>query len=89
MVNLRAATAEECYRLFEDIKAKLGKELGGDASPVSMDGNAPIHFPDESVPCEECGGRLVARVAKNGKNAGQRFFGCINFPQCHYTQAVA
>jgi hypothetical protein len=32
--------------------------------------------------CPECGGKLVERVSKKGKYAGQRFLGCSNFPDC-------
>jgi hypothetical protein len=32
--------------------------------------------------CPECGGKLVERVSKKGKYAGQRFLGCSNFPEC-------
>lgn len=32
--------------------------------------------------CPKCGVPLVERVAKQGQNAGQSFFGCPNFPKC-------
>ncbi|MBN1254661.1 MAG: restriction endonuclease [Deltaproteobacteria bacterium] len=34
--------------------------------------------------CPACGGELVLRVARRGKNAGNKFWGCSNFPQCKY-----
>ena len=34
--------------------------------------------------CPKCGGQLVERVAKQGKNAGNKFLGCSNFPKCRY-----
>jgi len=37
----------------------------------------------ESVPaCPKCNGSMVKRVSKNGKNAGQEFWGCESFPKC-------
>lgn len=35
--------------------------------------------------CPKCGIKMVARTAKKGKNEGQTFWGCKNFPKCrHY-----
>lgn len=36
--------------------------------------------------CPRCGSELVERQAKRGKNAGNTFLGCTNFPKCRYTQ---
>ncbi|HEX9667023.1 MAG TPA: topoisomerase DNA-binding C4 zinc finger domain-containing protein [Thermodesulfobacteriota bacterium] len=36
--------------------------------------------------CPECGGCLVIRVAKTGKHAGNKFWGCSNFPKCKVIQ---
>lgn len=35
--------------------------------------------------CPRCGGELVQRTAKKGKNVGNKFWGCKNFPNCDYT----
>lgn len=41
---------------------------------------------EESNPlkCPYCGGHLVLRTATRGKNAGNQFYGCSNFPKCRY-----
>lgn len=36
--------------------------------------------------CPDCGGELVLRVARHGKNAGDKFWGCSNFPKCKFTK---
>jgi len=38
--------------------------------------------------CPKCGNRLVLRAAKKGPNAGNRFYGCSNFPTCRYTKNI-
>ena len=38
------------------------------------------------VVCPRCGSELVARQAKRGANAGNRFLGCSSFPKCRYTE---
>lgn len=34
--------------------------------------------------CPNCEVKLVERIAKKGKNIGQRFWGCKNYPRCSY-----
>lgn len=36
--------------------------------------------------CPKCGGMLVLRETKRGKNAGKSFYGCSNFPKCRYVR---
>lgn len=38
--------------------------------------------------CPVCGGHLVQRIAKKGTNAGKHFYGCSNYPRCHYTKNI-
>lgn len=38
--------------------------------------------------CPWCGHELVLRTAKKGSNAGKRFWGCSNFPRCHYIKDI-
>ncbi len=53
----------------------------------------PVHTPSNVLspdpsgdgrarPCERCGGVMRIRVAKQGGNAGNRFWGCENYPRC-------
>ena len=34
--------------------------------------------------CPNCEVKLVERIAKKGKGTGQKFWGCKNYPKCHY-----
>ena len=38
--------------------------------------------------CPRCGKSLVVRTARNGANAGSRFWGCSGFPACRYTEPL-
>ena len=38
--------------------------------------------------CPKCGGSMVLRTSKRGKNAGNRFWGCSGYPQCKVVQSV-
>lgn len=39
--------------------------------------------------CPKCGLPMVLRTAKRGGNAGQQFWGCMNYPRCQEMLAVA
>jgi predicted RNA-binding Zn-ribbon protein involved in translation (DUF1610 family) len=47
---------------------------GGKAVVANADAVAPA--------CPRCGASMVLRTAKTGKNAGERFWGCPQFPRC-------
>ena len=34
--------------------------------------------------CPNCGSDMVLRVARRGPNAGNKFYGCTNYPRCKY-----
>ncbi len=38
-----------------------------------------------SPTCPECGGAMVTRTARRGRNAGGRFWGCLKYPKCKGT----
>ncbi|MBR6693583.1 MAG: NERD domain-containing protein [Clostridia bacterium] len=49
-------------------------------------------LPNENVTalkCPKCNGKLVLRTAKKGKNVGNQFYGCSNYPKCKFIQNLA
>lgn len=38
--------------------------------------------------CPWCGNKLVLRTATKGKNAGNKFYGCSNFPKCRFIRNI-
>jgi len=71
----------------KNIKLIDGKELA--ALVKSVQSGRPYSSPETALPgvCPRCGSALVPRTAKNGPNAGNRFFGCSAFPRCRHTQS--
>jgi hypothetical protein len=49
-------------------------------------GKVPV---DDMPTCPKCGGEMTVRVVKNGPRAGSRFLGCIAYPACMGTAAIA
>ena len=37
---------------------------------------------EQAPACPKCGGDMVKRTAKKGKNPGQEFWGCASYPKC-------
>jgi len=46
--------------------------------------NQPNHS-DPIPQCPQCGAQMALRTAKTGKNAGQQFWGCTQYPDCKGT----
>jgi restriction system protein len=45
--------------------------------------------PEQPTPaCPSCGGPMVPRSARSGKNAGSRFWGCRSYPDCRGTRPL-
>ncbi len=62
---------------IENIKKRYDK-------PVSS--NEPTKVQDKI--CPRCGGKLTLKVAKRGNYAGNKFYGCENYPECKYIENV-
>jgi hypothetical protein len=51
-----------------------------DPSTEAGQGQAPF--------CPRCGDRMLLRIARTGDKAGQKFYGCPNYPKCRTTLPV-
>jgi len=47
---------------------------------------ARLHVADPDPSCPRCGAAMIKRTARKGKNAGQDFLGCSQFPKCRGTR---
>lgn len=53
-------------------------------SAVQKNSKIPESGKNKAVPnCPKCGKDMVLRTAKKGKHAGQKFWGCKEYPECH------
>lgn len=63
-----------------DVTAAIAQRLQTGATPPPP---LVATSPTEAVPmCPKCGVPMVERVARKGQNAGQKFYGCPNYPRC-------
>ena len=49
---------------------------------------APVDGPPAAVMCPRCGRAMVRRVARQGPNSGQPFWGCSGYPTCNGTLPI-
>lgn len=41
---------------------------------------------EDEKTCRKCSSKLVLRVARRGRNPGNRFWGCSNYPKCKFSE---
>lgn len=56
-------------------------------SPRPSSAPKPTLAPNSAKSCPSCGGRMVRRQARRGRNAGGYFYGCAAYPRCRGTRS--
>jgi len=69
------------FAMGKSISLIDGKELAGLIEEVQKNPKVALPQEDKKI-CPNCGSEMVLRTARKGKYAGQKFWGCTNFPQC-------
>ena len=78
--------------LFGDIFSNKG---ASEAYPISdkkegeIEQVAASEQAQQEKKCPFCGGKLVVRTATKGDNKGNQFYGCSNYPRCHYIEDIS
>lgn len=64
---------------------------GSQSPPAERTGppSRPGKPAEKSPACPSCGSAMVLRTAKQGQNAGSRFWGCPRYPACRGTRELA
>jgi predicted RNA-binding Zn-ribbon protein involved in translation (DUF1610 family) len=57
-------------------------ELATHPMPSMKSSEEPNRSPTEAPICPKCGTKMVLRIARTGRQAGKKFYGCPNFPKC-------
>ena len=90
-VPLVQITARSTYNINE-IRQSVAAHLPGNMPPESMQEpeEAIIEFQPSHVvnACPKCSSKMVKKVARKGKNAGNAFWGCSAYPKCRHTEAI-
>lgn len=80
----RALPAEEVDRVVGEIEYYVSE-----SSLTTRDHVQSLRERHNSTTvCPKCGSKLVERTAKKGTNAGTKFLGCENYPNCRFTKDI-
>lgn len=92
LIRFPARKTYSIQEVREAIASELGEpsasEESADSSSQMIDMNVATASSSESNLCPSCGGDMVRRKASRGKNAGQEFWGCSNYPKCRKILSV-
>jgi hypothetical protein len=74
-------TVQQTYNI-QELSARLRTAM------LQASGAPPPQHTDFSPICPSCGIMMVLRFDKDGPHRGQKYYGCLNFPECQETVAV-
>lgn len=77
--NIQLIEGEQLLAMIQGAKAAAAKPAAS-ATPAPKTASSPA--------CPRCGSPMVRRVAKQGANAGQPFWGCTAYPKCRGTVSI-
>ncbi len=69
---------QRSYRI-SDLSAAIRRQVPAD---VPAESAAPPAQGVEVPRCPKCGSQMLLRTARSGPNAGEKFWGCSNYPRC-------
>ena len=85
-----SSSLDSAFNIGGEVQFK-DNQMMDDAVEIS-DGKPDDKFTDNpeaeiiAPVCPKCGGELVQRIATKGQYAGQKFWGCSNFPKCKFVK---
>lgn len=74
-------STEQMQELYDKLLPLTNKD-------ESMKARHVENIKEQRTICPKCGGKLVLRMAKNGPNAGNEFYGCSNYPKCKHIENI-
>lgn len=73
----------------QDLRAQIEQALSSTSTTSERTQTRPAVAKTSGPPiCPKCGVPMVSRTSQRGDRAGQRFWGCANYPQCRETVDV-
>ncbi len=102
MLRVKAQSTYSIKKVSSDLDSTFNINLGGHLEeipdpPEAVQESSEKHIAEaidssnaETIApvCPKCGAELIERVATKGQYAGQKFWGCSNFPKCKFIKKV-
>jgi very-short-patch-repair endonuclease/ribosomal protein L37AE/L43A len=85
-----SSSLDSVFNISEEVQPQ-DIQVSADVIEISdekLDDKATDHSATQTIEslCPKCGGELVKRISTKGQYAGQKFWGCSNFPKCKFTK---
>jgi restriction system protein len=74
--------------MLDRVRAARPERASPRTRPASAQTSAPTPTPSAEPSCPRCGGPMLKRIAKQGSNAGNAFWGCTAFPKCRGIKTI-
>lgn len=82
-------TEAQAFARGKPIRLIDGEVLQGFSQNNRIQEAKPVYQKAEEVPdCPSCGAGMVMRTARRGRNSGNKFWGCPEFPMCKGTKPL-
>lgn len=85
---LKLVAGEELLRRVRAVQKGGGSPDAPTATPIKPTLALTPRASTSAPLCPQCQAPMVRRVARQGRNAGQAFWGCSRFPECRATQPI-
>lgn len=85
-INVDISESVKAQTTAQAEQVKVQVESVQESEESAIGANVSMEAAIEEKLCPRCGQKLVLRVAKKGKNAGNEFYGCSTYPKCRYTE---
>lgn len=88
--NIELIGGPALVRMIESARGARRSAAASAGRPVVSDAPASALPAEVATPtCPRCGAAMVKRIAKQGSNAGNAFWGCSGFPACRGIRPIA
>ncbi len=81
LIHIQVRRAYRTKDILTLIAPYLDLSASVESKPVETPVEAPVEQSSRPT-CPKCGSEMILRKAKQGSNAGNRFWGCSNYPNC-------
>jgi len=102
VLRIKAQSAYSIREVSSDLDSAFNINVGGHLEEIPDPSEAVQESSEKQIAetidnsnaetvapvCPKCGAELIERVATKGQYAGQKFWGCSNFPKCKFTKKV-
>jgi very-short-patch-repair endonuclease/predicted RNA-binding Zn-ribbon protein involved in translation (DUF1610 family) len=83
LLRVPVAFSYNPHELAQKLTSVIGEVAAtGVTAPQTAESASPAEPATNTPSCPKCGAEMIMRTTKTGRNRGQTFWGCSNYPKC-------